>query len=204
MFLFDEHGEFITPAYINALLSAYYLKKFPGAKILHDTRVVRVIDAAVKQNGGVAIMTKAGHSFIKERMIKEQAVFGSETSGHYYFKDNFYLDNGLIPFLAVLDILSEAGQPLSEVLRPFREKFYISEEINFEFTNQNILEQIKAKYSNAKIDNIDGFDFNYPNWRFNLRLSNTQNLLRLNVEADSAGLLKQKIDEVTGFINQIR
>ena len=132
-FFFDEHGLFVTPAYINALLSGYYLQKNPAslgplrpqseasprqggpaAKILHDTRVVRVIDAAVKQNGGTAIMTKAGHSFIKERMIKEDAVFGSETSGHYYFKDNFYLDNGLMPFLAILDILSQSGLPFSE------------------------------------------------------------------------------------------
>jgi phosphomannomutase len=227
-FFYDECGEFVTPAYINALLSKYYLKKFPGAKILHDTRVVRVIDYVVEQNGGQTIMTKAGHSFIKERMIKEQAIFGSETSGHYYFKDNFYLDNGLIPFLAMLDILSSAVLPLplgegraastrvgrgggeglpvtfSELLRPLREKSYISEEINFEFQNPDVLNQVKIKYSDAQIDNVDGFDFNYPDWRFNLRSSNTQNLLRVNVEAKSAELLKQKTDEVCGFINQIK
>ena len=203
-FFFDEHGEFVTPAYINELLSEYYLKKFPGAKILHDTRVVRVIDHVVNKNGGVAIATKAGHSFIKERMIKEQAVFGSETSGHYYFKDNFYLDNGLFPFLAVLDILSAGDLSFSEILQPLREKFFISEEINFEYQNPNILEEIKQKYANAQIDNIDGYDFNYPNWRFNLRISNTQNLLRLNVEADSGELLKQKIEELSKLINQYK
>jgi len=203
-FFFDEHGEFVTPAYINALLSQYYLQKFPGAKILHDTRVIRVIDYAVEKSGGTSIMTKAGHSFIKERMIKEDAVFGNETSGHYYFKDNFYLDNGLMPFLAMLEILSAANKPFSEVLKPLREKFYISEEINFEYKNPGILEEVKSKYSDAKIDNVDGFDFNYPDWRFNARISNTQNLLRLNVEADSAQLLKQKIDEVCGYINQIK
>jgi phosphomannomutase len=203
-FFFDENGEFVTPAYINALLSAYYLKKFPGAKILHDTRVVRVIDYAVNQGGGVSVMTKAGHSFIKERMIKEQAVFGSETSGHYYFKDNFYLDNGLMPFLAVLDILSQSDKPFSEVLRPLREKFFISEEINFGYANKNILEEIKTRYKDAKIDSVDGYDFNYPAWRFNVRISNTQNLLRINLEADSGELLKQKTDEVCSFIDKIK
>ena len=203
-FFFDEKGEFVTPAYINALLSGYYLKKFPGAKILHDTRVVRVIDYAIKQNGGVPIMTKAGHSFIKERMMQEGAVFGNETSGHYYFKDNFYLDNGLFPFLAVLDLLSSSGDSFSELLRPLREKFYISEEINFEFTNPNVLEEVKAKYADAQIDNVDGYDFNYPSWRFNLRSSNTQSLLRVNLEADGAEILKQKMGEVVNFINSIK
>jgi phosphomannomutase len=203
-FFFDEQGLFVTPAYINALLAVYYLKKYPGGKIIHDTRVVRVIDYVVKQAGGISLINKAGHSFIKERMIKEDAVFGNETSGHYYFKDNFYLDNGLMPFLAILEILSAQDKPFSEILKPLRDQFHISEEINFEFKNQNILEEIKTKYANADIDNIDGYDFNYPNWRFNLRISNTQNLLRLNIEADNAELLKQKIDELTQLVNQLR
>jgi phosphomannomutase len=203
-FFFDELGNFVTPAYASALFAKYYLQKNPGAKILHDTRVVRVIDDAVKKSGGKIIVNKAGHSFIKERMMKDDVVFGCETSAHYYFKDNFYLDNGLIPFLAMLEILSSSEQTFSELLRPLREKFYISEEINFEFTNPNVLEQVKAKYADAQIDNVDGFDFNYPSWRFNLRSSNTQNLLRVNLEADSAELLKQKTDEVCDFINQIK
>jgi phosphomannomutase len=203
-FFFDELGQFVTPAYINAILSEYYLKKQPGGKILHDTRVVRVIDSVVEQNGGVSIMTKAGHSFIKERMIQEQAVFGSETSGHYYFADNFYLDNGLFPFLAVLEIISQSGKTFSEFLKPFREKFYISEEINFKFENTNILEDIKIQFSDAQIDNIDGYDFNYPNWRFNIRKSNTENLLRINLEADSKPLLQEKTTELTDLIERIK
>ena len=137
-------------------------------------------------------------------MIKEQAVFGSETSGHYYFKENFYLDNGLMPFLAILEILSNTDRSFSEVLKPLREKFFISEEINFEFSNQNILEDIKKKYPDAKIDNIDGYDFNYPDWRFNLRLSNTQNLLRLNLEASSAAMREAKFQELSGLIESLR
>jgi phosphomannomutase len=216
-FFFDENGVFVTPAYINALLAEYYLQKHPGAKILHDTRVVRVIDSAIEKNGGVSIMTKAGHSFIKERMAKEDAVFGNETSGHYYFKDNFYLDNGLFPFIAVLEILStqipspihgegqgEVIKTFSEILKPFREQFYISEEINFEFTNPNVLESLKEKYKDAGIDATDGYSFSYPSWRFNVRSSNTQSLLRINLEADSAELLKQKTDEVVGYINEIK
>ena len=217
-FFFDELGNFVTPAYISALFAQYYLQKHPGAKILHDTRVVRVIDYMVKKEGGQIIMNKAGHSFIKERMMQDQVEFGCETSAHYYFKDNFYLDNGLIPFLAMLEILSTAVLPLplgegrgegsvmtfSELLKPLREKFYISEEINFEFTNPNVLSQVKEKYNDAHIDTVDGFDFNYPSWRFNLRSSNTQNLLRINVEANGAELLKQKTDEICNFINQIK
>jgi len=203
-FFFDEQGQFVTPAYINALLAGYYLKKNPGAKILHDTRVVRVIDAVVKENGGESVLNKAGHSFIKERMIKDNIVFGCETSGHYYFKDNFYLDNGLFPFLAVLDILSQEKRPFSEVLRPLREEFYISEEKNFKFKNPNIIEDIKKQYSDAEIDNVDGYDFNYPDWRFNVRKSNTENLLRLNVEAGSGELLKKKFDEVSALIERLK
>ncbi|MFA5990886.1 MAG: phosphomannomutase/phosphoglucomutase [Candidatus Doudnabacteria bacterium] len=216
-FFFDENGVFVTPAYINALLTEYYLQKNPGAKILHDTRVVRVIDSAIEKNGGIAIMTKAGHSFIKERMAKEDAVFGNETSGHYYFKDNFYLDNGLFPFIAVLEILStqipspihgegqgEVIKTFSEILKPFREQFYISEEINFEFTNPNVLESLKEKYKDAEIDATDGYSISYPLWRFNVRSSNTQSLLRINLEADSAELLKQKTDEVVGYISEIK
>jgi phosphomannomutase len=203
-FFYDENGEFVTPAYASALFAKYYLQKHPGAKILHDTRVVRVIDYVVAESGGEVVMNKAGHSFIKERMIKDQIEFGCETSGHYYFKDNFYLDNGLFPFMAMLDILSQANKPFSEVLRPLRERFFISEEINFKFTNKNILEEVKNKYSDATIDNVDGYDFNYPTWRFNVRLSNTQNLLRINLEADSADRLKQKTDEVCGFIDKIK
>lgn len=199
-FFFDEQGTFVTPAYASALFAEYYLQKNPGAKILHDTRVVRVIDDAVKKNGGQIVMNKAGHSFIKERMINEQIVFGCETSGHYYFKDNYYLDNGLFPFLAMLDILSKANRPFSEVLKPLREQCYISEEINTKFNNQNILEDIKQHYRDAQIDNIDGYDFNYPDWRFNVRKSNTENLLRLNMEANSQQLLDEKLAEVKGFI----
>lgn len=196
-FCFDENGEFITPAYISALLAEYYLKKNPGCKILHDTRVVRVIDYIVNKNNGVSIMNKAGHSFIKERMAKDGIVFGCETSGHYFFKDNFYLDNGIIPFLAILEIVSEANKPFSEILKPLREKFFISDEINFKVKDsKQVLEAIKADYKDAEIGQIDGFDFSYPEWRFNLRLSNTEPLIRLNIEADSKILLENKIHEI--------
>ena len=201
-FFFDELGNFVTPAYASALLTQYYLGKNPGAKILHDTRVVRVIDYVVKENGGSAIMTKAGHSFIKERMMQEDATFGCETSAHYYFKDNFYLDNGLMPFLAMLQILSQSDMSFSQLLRPLREKFYISEEINFEVANNEILEDLRGQYHDAGIDNTDGYSFEYKDWRFNARKSNTQNLLRINLEANSAELLKQKTQEVSSFIEE--
>ncbi len=202
-FFFDENGEFVTPAYINALLSEYYLKKFPGGKVLHDTRVYRVIDNAIQKSGGISIPAVAGHSFIKERMIKEGAVFGSETSGHYYFKENFYLDNGLLPFLAVLDILSSSNQSFSQILAPLRSKFYISEEINFEFKNPNILEDIKNHYQKAEIGELDGLDICFPDWRVSVRKSNTENLLRINLEANSKELLEAKIEEVTNLVSDL-
>jgi phosphomannomutase len=203
-FFFDEKGNSITPAYISALLAKYYLEKYPGCKILHDTRVIRVIENIVTESGGTNVANKAGYSFIKERMMKDDIVFGCETSGHYFFKDYGYHDNGLFPFLAILEILSSTGKTFSQVLAPLREKFYISEEINFTIQNQNILEEVKERYKDAKIENIDGYDFNYPDWRFNLRKSNTENLLRLNVEADSKNLLEQKIKEVTGLVGKLK
>lgn len=203
-FFFDERGNFVHPAYISALLAKFYLAKYPGSKILHDTRIVRVIDDAVKQGGGVSVMNKAGHSFIKERMIQEGVVFGCETSGHYYFKENFFLDNGIMPLMAVLEILSAAGASFSELLRPLRERFAMGEEINVAFENAKILEDIKGRYSDAEITGIDGYDFSYPHWRFNVRKSNTENLLRINVEADSQGLFEEKQREVVNYINSIK
>ncbi len=203
-FFYDELGNFVTPAYISALIAKYYLQKYPGCKVLHDTRVVRVIDAMVAENGGVSLMNKAGHSFIKERMIADDVTFGCETSGHYYFKDNFYLDNGLMPFLAILEILSKEGKPFSELLAPLREKYFISEEINLQFSNENILEDIRSKYADAQIENVDGYDFNYPEWRFNVRKSNTENLLRINVEANSQQLLDGKLKEVVELVEAVK
>ena len=203
-FFFDELGNFVTPAYASALMAEYYLKKNPGAKILHDTRVVRVIDAVIEQNGGQSVINKAGHSFIKERMIKDDIVFGCETSGHYFFKDNYYLDNGLFPFLCMLEILSSAQKPFSKLLAPLREKFFISEEINTKVSNAPaVMEALKTKYADATIDSIDGYDFNYKDWRFNIRTSNTEPLLRLNVESSSQELLSQKTKEITDYIQTL-
>ncbi len=204
-FFFDENGDFVTPAYVNALVSEYYLQKFPKSKIVHDTRVVRVIDHVVEKNGGVPVQTKAGHSFIKERMIKEGAVFGSETSGHYYFKDTFYLDNGLFPLFIMLELLSTraAGQTFSEFLKPFREQFFISEEMNFKVDDlDTVLLSFKEKYKDSKLEEIDGLSFNYSTWRFNVRKSNTESLLRINVEADTKELLEEKIKEVVGLVQK--
>lgn len=201
-FFYDENGDFVTAAYVNALLSKYYLTKYPNGKIILDPRIVRVIQDSITENGGTAIINKVGHSFVKERMINEGAVFGCEISGHYYFKDNFYLDNGLMPFLAVLEIISQSGKKFSELLKPLKEKYFITEEINFKYETPNILDLIKDKYSDAEIGSIDGYDFSYPDWRFNLRTSNTQNLLRLNLEANSKDLLESKKKELIDFIEK--
>jgi len=145
--------------------------------------------------------SKVGHSFMVKKMRAIDGDIGVEQSGHYYFKENFYLDNGLLPFLAVLDILSSADKTFSELLAPLREKFFISEEINFKFENQNILEDIKKHYLQAEIGELDGLDVKFDDWRASFRKSNTENYLRVNLEANSKELLEIKIKEVTSLIS---
>jgi phosphomannomutase/phosphomannomutase/phosphoglucomutase len=203
-FFFDETGEFIQGYFITALLAETFLKRYPGGKIIFDPRLTWANIDTVRENGGIPIINKCGHSFFKDRMRREDAVFAGETSAHYYFRDNFYADNGMIPFMVMLEILSASGKTLSELVAPFKNKYFVSGEINREARNtQRILEIMEEKFRGATIEHIDGLSVEYPDWRFNLRASNTEPLLRLNLEAKSKELMEKKRDEVIKLIDQI-
>lgn len=185
-FLFDEHGEFIEGYYIVGLLAEAFLIKNPGEKIIHDPRLTwNTIDMAEKA-GGHAIQSKTGHAFIKERMRLENAIYGGEMSAHHYFRDFAYCDSGMIPWLLVIELLSQRNQSLSDLMHDRMQMFPCSGEINFTVADsQSTIDKILAHFahSNPQIDRTDGISADFGDWRFNLRASNTEPLLRLNIEA---------------------
>jgi phosphomannomutase len=200
-FFFDETGAFVDGYYETALLAQVVLEKYPGEKIIHDPRLIWATQDLVKEAGGVPLINKVGHSFIKERMRKEGAVFGGENSGHFYFKDFYYCDNGMIPFLLMLQKISETGKKLSELVNPLKERYPISGEINFKVADVQVkLKEIEEKYSDGKRERIDGVSVTYSDWRFNVRASNTEPLIRLNIEAKTKELVNQKVEELTDLI----
>lgn len=200
-FFFDENGNFVDGYYISAVLAEIVLGKYPGSKIIHDPRLTWAIVDKVKSIGGIPIESKIGHSFIKARMKKEDAAFGGENSGHYYFKDFYFCDNGMIPFVLILQKLSVSGKKLSELVNPLRKKYPISGEINFKVADvKAVLLEIGQKYSDGKAGHIDGVSVEYPDWRFNVRGSNTEPLVRLNIEAKTKELVDEKVRELTGII----
>lgn len=199
-FLFDENGRWIPGYYTTAFLGAYFARKFPGAKIIHDPRLTWATEETVRDAGGVPIENKVGHSFLKERMRKEDAAFAGEMSGHYYFRDFYYADNGLIPFLLILEIISNSGKKVSEIFEPYFSKYFISGEINTKLGSSqrpaDILMELEKKYGDAEIGHIDGLSLEYPDWRANIRASNTEPLLRLNVEGKSRAIVDEKTEEI--------
>ncbi|MFZ1291748.1 MAG: phosphomannomutase [Melioribacteraceae bacterium] len=201
-FFFDEKGNFIEGYYIVGLLAKSLLKKFPGEKIVHDPRLVWNTLYEVKNAGGIAIESVSGHAFIKQKMREVNAIYGGEMSAHHYFRDNYYSDSGLIPFLLILELLSLEGKPLSQLVGEMIESFPCSGEINSKIENpKEKLDQLKSKYSNGKLDEVDGISIEYPTWRFNVRMSNTEPLLRLNVESrNDIKLMEEKTKEILDFI----
>jgi len=199
-FLFDENGRWIPGYYITAFLGADFARKFPGAKIIHDPRLTWATEEMVKAAGGAPLENKVGHSFLKERMRKEDAVFAGEMSGHYYFRDFYYADNGLIPFLLILEIISKSEKKTSEIFEPYFSEYFISGEINTKLgidrRPDEILAELEKKYGDAKIEHMDGLSVEYPNWRANIRSSNTEPLLRLNVEGKSQAVVDEKTEEI--------
>lgn len=202
-FFFTEKGEFIEGYFITALLAKIFLARKKGT-IIHDTRLVWAIDDVVSQMGGTVIASKAGHSFIKERMKKEQALFGGEMSAHYYFGDYFFCDNGMIPLVMVLEFLSKENRPFSAIMNEmFWNSYYVSGEINSEVADvPALISKAQEVYGSAavKSDTIDGVSLEFSDWRFNLRGSNTEPLIRLNVEARSKELMEEKRDELLKLI----
>jgi phosphomannomutase/phosphomannomutase/phosphoglucomutase len=199
-FLFDEHGVFIEGYYIVGLLAAAFLAKSPGQKIVHDPRLTWNTIDVVRGMGGVPVQTKAGHAFIKERMRAEDAVYGGEMSAHHYFRDFAYCDSGMIPWLLVTEIMSRSGKPLSALVGERIAKFPASGEINRRVADaQRTMAAVRARYAGEAVstDLTDGLSLEFEHWRFNLRPSNTEPLIRLNVEtrADPA-LLAAKTAEL--------
>ncbi|MEN4745558.1 phosphomannomutase CpsG [Pantoea agglomerans] len=186
-FLFDENAEFIEGYYIVGLLAEAFLKKEPGAKIIHDPRLTwNTIDVVTKA-GGIPVMSKTGHAFIKERMREEDAVYGGEMSAHHYFRDFAYCDSGMIPWLLVAELLAVKGETLSGLVSERMKAFPCSGEINYKVSDsKSVIAALKDKYLSSAIaeDNTDGISLDCQGWRFNVRTSNTEPLLRLNVETE--------------------
>src|SRR2546425_1957157 len=203
-FFIDGRGEFISGDFITALLAEAFLIKHPGAGIIYDLRASHAVKDTVERYGGTWYMNRVGHAFFKRRMRETNAIFGGEVTGHYYFRDNFYADNGFIPALLMLELMSRKGQSLHELLKPLVSKYFISGEINTTLASMDVvpakLEAIAAKYADGHQYMLDGVSVEYPDWHFNVRPSNTEPLLRLNLEAKTPELMARKRDEVIGLI----
>ena len=203
-FMFDEHGDFIDGYYMIGFLAQAFLKKEPGARIIHDLRLTWNTQEIVKENGGVPIMSQCGHVFIKEKMRQEDAIYGGETSAHHYFRDFFYCDSGMIPWLLVLELLSQAGgRTMSELMKERMQRYSISGEINCKVKNADkILNYVEAEYGQkGKVMKLDGLSIEFDNWRFNLRKSNTEPVIRLNVESrQDEALMKVKTRELLSIV----
>jgi len=201
---FDEDGRFISGAYVTALQADILLEKYGHDNaIIFDPRVIWPTIAVVEKKGGRAIISKGGHAFMKDRMRNENALFAGEMSAHYYFRDNFYADNGIIPFLLVLEHLSKLGKSFSEMMAPYMSGHYMSGELNYKVKDiEKVIAAVKEKYhSQGTEDYTDGYSLDTPDWRFNIRPSNTEPLLRLNIEAHKDGLVDQIKSEIEKIIN---
>jgi len=205
-FFFDEKGDFIEGYYLVALLAAASLKQHPGSKIVHDPRLTWNTIDVVEKAGGVPIMNKTGHAFMKERMRSEDAVYGGEMSAHHYFRDFAYCDTGMMPWLNVLAELSRSGKPLSALVKEMQDAFPASGEINRRLDNPTAaLALIEEKYGpdSVAIDHTDGISMDMGQWRFNLRQSNTEPVIRLNVESrGDEALMKEKTEELLALLDR--
>jgi phosphomannomutase len=203
-FFIDGTGEFIAGDFVTALLAEAFLLRHPGAKVVYDVRASYAVKDMVAKYNGTALMNRVGHAFFKRRMREENAIFGGEVTGHYYFRDYFFADNGFIPALLILELMSRKRQTLHELLAPLREKYFLSGEINTVVgdmeTVQAKIDGLAARYTDGRSYTMDGVSVEYPDWHFNVRASNTEPLLRLNLEATTPELMERKRDEVLAFI----
>jgi phosphomannomutase len=204
-FFFNEQGGFIEGYYIVGFLAQALLGRHPGAAIIHDPRLIWNTIEMVRAAGGVPIMSKTGHAFIKERMRAENALYGGEMSGHHYFRDFAYCDSGMIPWLLVLEVMSQSGRPLSDLVAERMARFPVSGEINRRLPDPvAAVRRMEEFYAPGAIDldRTDGLSLEFPDWRFNLRLSNTEPVLRLNVETrQDPALLQEKTAEILGMLS---
>jgi phosphomannomutase len=201
-FFIDASGEFCDGDFICALLARAALRKNPGATILYDPRSSRAVPDLVAEEGGRSDLSRVGHAFFKARMREEGAVFGGEVSGHYYFRDFWNADSGTIPALLMLELISVDGRSLGELMEEFRSKYFISGEINSAVEDPaGKMEEIAERFSDGEITRLDGISIDYPGWHFNVRPSNTEPLLRLNLESLTSGEdMERRRDEILGLI----
>ena len=204
-FFFDENGDFADGYYMVGLFASHILRNYPGAKIIHDPRMTWNTIEMVKEAGGIPVQSKTGHAFVKERMRKEDAVYGGEMSAHHYFRDFTYCDSGMIPWLLLVEQMSVTGKKLSELIKERRAKYPSSGEINRRVENaQDVIDKIRKHYADQATNEefVDGLSMEFGNqWRFNLRSSQTEPILRLNVEAaGDEKLMQSKTDEILGMI----
>jgi phosphomannomutase len=202
-FFVDDTGEFVPGDFVTALLAESILEKEPGAKIIYDVRASWAVRDTIERAGGIPLMNRVGHAFIKLRMREEGAVFAGEVSGHYYFRDFNQADSGTIPALLMLELVSKRDRPLSELLRPYRERYFLTGELNMPVEDVALkLQELKEHFAGqGEISHLDGISVTAENWHMNVRPSNTEPLLRLNFEALDPDLMKQKRDEVLAVIN---
>jgi phosphomannomutase len=200
-FFVDDTGAFVPGDFVTALLGESFCRKEPGARVVYDVRASRAVADRVHAAGGRALMHRVGHAFIKKRMRDDNAVFGGEVSGHFYFRDNWYADNGMIPALLVLEMLGREGKRLSELLAPLRDRYHISGEVNSRVADvDSALRRISERYRDGRVSTLDGISVDYDDWHFNVRPSNTEPLLRLNLEAYSHDQMERRKDEVLALL----
>jgi phosphomannomutase len=201
-FAIDDRGEFIAGDYMTALLGQYLLQKHPGSRIVYDVRASWAVPELISADGGTPLMERVGHAYIKRRMAADQVLFGGEVTGHYYFQDFNYADSGIIPSLLILEMLSKTGQKMSDLLAPLEAKYFISGEINSTVADPAAkMKELEERYKDGKQEHMDGISVAYRTWHFNVRASNTEPLLRLNLESvASREEMEQKRDELLAII----
>ncbi len=196
-FIIDNRGELISASIIGALIAKFLLEQNPGETILYNLICSDIVPATIESFGGRSVRTRVGHSFIKEEMRKQDAIFACEHSGHFYFRDNYNADSGLIAALWVLKILCSTGKELSEIVAPFKNMFANSPELNFELKNkEEMLKVLERRYADGDQDHLDGLTVRYQDWWFNARPSNTEPFLRVNIEAKDEAILKTKTRDI--------
>jgi len=200
MFIVDEKGEVVPADFIATLVAQKILKEKPGSTILFDLRSSLILSEKIEEAGGRPVMSRVGHSFIKREMREKDAVFASELSAHYYMKDNFFIESPFLVVFKIFEIMTETGNNVSELVKPLK-KYYASGEINFTVEDkEGVMKKLEEKYSDGDVSELDGVRIAYDNWWFNVRPSNTEPLLRLNLEAKSRELMEEKKKEISGII----
>ena len=200
-FVIDDRGQFVPGDFLTALMACYLLEREPGGKIVYDVRCSWAVPEMVTAAGGQALVERVGHAFMKPKMFEENAIFAGELSGHYYLRDFFGADSGIVPSLLVLEMLSKSGERLSELMAPIERDHFISWEINSRVDDpQGKIRILEQQYSDGEIVRIDGISVSYPDWHFNVRPSNTEPLLRLNLEGRTRELMETKRDEILAVI----